>query len=198
MDLGEKYRRVLPAAHYSGFRISTIMCHLRERKENQVMKSTVFLLMLALSIVGCDLGQNSSSSVEPLVATVHLADTSGREKTIFHPSENFDISFELTNGTDRRLSFGRASSTPDVGFRVTKGDSLAASSTDGYVFLMVATVGYLDPDQTMQGYWRGPTTPAQDPKVRLSIGSYTLQVLFPHFDRAVVKEVPAIQFSVVE
>jgi hypothetical protein len=162
------------------------------------MKSSVFLMMLALSIVGCDLGQKSSSSVEPLVATVHLADTSGRETTIFHPSENFEISFELTNSTDRRLTFGRGSSAPDVGFRVTKGDSLVASSTDGYAFLMVATVGYLDPRQTMRGYWRGPTTPAQDPRVRLSIGSYTLHVSFPHFDQAKVKEVPAIQFSVVE
>ncbi len=165
---------------------------------NQVMKRTGFLFMLALSVNGCDLGQKGPGPAEPLDASVHLTDTTGRETTAFHPLEDFEIGFALTNTTGKRLTFGRADSGPDVRFRVMKGDSLVASSTDGYVYLMNAPLGYLDPGQTMQGYWRGPTTPPQDPKVTLDVGSYTLQVFFPHFDRAEVKEVPAIEFSVVK
>ncbi len=152
--------------------------------------------MLALSVNGCDLGQEGSGPAETLEASVHLADTTGRQTTAFHPSEDFEISFALANTTGRRLTFGRASSAPDVQFRVTKGDSLVASSIDGYVFSMAAPLGYLDPGQTMRGYWRGPTTPVQDPKVKLDVGSSMLYVSFPRFDLAEVKEVPAIQFSV--
>lgn len=162
------------------------------------MKATVFLLTLALAVCGCDFGQKPTIPIEPLAAVVQLTDTSGRETTTFHRGENFDINFTLVNTTGKRLTFYRGDSGPDVMFRIFRGDDLVASSTDGYMFLMVVSTGYLEPGQTMRGYWRGPTTPAQYPKVMLTPGYYKLVASFPRFDQAETRQVPAIQFSIIE
>lgn len=161
------------------------------------MKSTL-IITLALGIAGCDLGDKSINPVELLSATVQLTDTTGRETTTFHTAENFDINFKLTNMTGKRLTFYRGSSAPDVLFIVFRGDSVVASSIDGYVFAMVISAGYLEPGQTMRGHWRGPTTPFQYPKVLLARGVYRLTVSFPIFDQAETKGVPAIEFSIIE
>jgi hypothetical protein len=162
------------------------------------MKVTVFVFTLALLIFGCDMGQRSVIPIEPLSAIVQLTDTSGRETTTFHRGENFDINFTLVNTTGKKLTFYRGDSGPDVMFSVFRNDSLIATSIDGYVFLMVVSTGHVEPGQTLRGYWRGPTTPAQNPRVTLNEGLYKLQVSFPKFDQVEVKEVPAIQFAVIE
>ncbi|MBI5472903.1 MAG: hypothetical protein HY961_11210 [Ignavibacteriae bacterium] len=162
------------------------------------MKATLLIFALALGVVACDLGDEPNNPVEPLSATVQLTDTSGREMTVFHPGESFDIRFALTNTTAKTLTYYRGSSAPDVLFWVFRNDSLVASSTDGYAFLMVVSTGYLEPRETLRGFWRGPTTPAQHPRVLLSPGAYVLRVSFPTFDQAETRRVPPIQFSIVE
>jgi hypothetical protein len=162
------------------------------------MKPTTFMVILALGVAGCDLGEGQANRVEVLSATLQLTNTSGRDAVTFHPAEDFDVTFTLTNTTGKRVTFYRGSSAPDVLFRVLEADSVVASSVDGYVFLMVTSIGSLEPGQSMRGYWRGPTTPHQYPRVVLSPGVYNLAVRFPKFDGALSKEVPAIPFSVVE
>lgn len=162
------------------------------------MRTIIFLSTLALGVFGCDFGQKPITPVELLSANIRLTDTSGRETTTFRPNENFDVSFTLTNTTDKRLTFYRGDSGPAVIFQILQGDKVVASSIDGYIFLPVAFTDYLEPGQTMRGYWRGPTTPAQYPRLLLTPGSYKLVVLFPRFDQAETKDVLPIQFSIVE
>jgi hypothetical protein len=160
------------------------------------MKSITSTIMLAILFFGCDYGHNSANG--HLTVTMQLTDTTGRQAASFHRGEEFEVSFTLTNTTKSKLRYGRANSGPDVIFHILTADSVIASSVDGYAFLPVAATDYLNPGDTMHGYWRGPTTAAQYPKVLLSLGSYELKVLFPIFKQVEINDVPAIPFSIVE
>lgn len=106
------------------------------------------------------------------------------------------MTFSIVNTTNDTLAYERANSGPSVIFRILKGDSVVASSVDGYAFLMVVLGGTVVPHDTLRGYWKTPTTPAQNPKVTLYQGSYEAQVLFPRFDMVQVDSVTPIPFTV--
>jgi hypothetical protein len=160
------------------------------------MKRLTLLSVFVFLFYGCDHGEEVSTLSEPLSATFQLTDTLGHDTTSFRSNRNFDISFRVTNTTGKRLTYYRGNSGPDVIFKIIQADTIVATSTDGYAFLMVATVGHLEPGQTMQGQWRAPNTPARIPKLVLTPGSYKVQTFFPRFDEVEVKELLPISFSI--
>jgi len=108
---------------------------------------------------------------------VHLKDTVGHETSVFRSGEDFDITVKLTNISGKRLQFTRYNSAPDVLFRIPQGDSVVSYSTNG-PFLMIVTIGYLIPGETMEGHWRGPSPMNRGPNVALPPGTYSLVISF--------------------
>lgn len=156
----------------------------------------ILLSVLIFGIMGCDLGRPISDG-DVLSSAVYLKDTVGHETTVFRSGEDFDIAVELTNISGRRLQFTRGNSGPDVLFKILRGDSVIAYSTNG-PFLMVVTIGHLDPGETMEGHWRGPSPVNRSPKVVLSPGTYRLVICFPKFEQVEKEGLPSMEISVVE
>ena len=158
----------------------------------------IIIIMAAITIFmsGCD--QSTSPSDKLLTATFTLADLNGEKFSQLHSGEEFKLEFTLINATDETLTFYRGSSAPPVTFEITKNDSVIASSVDGYAFLAVVLGGSIAPGDSLQGSWRAPTTPAQNPKIILSQGSYEAKVLFPNFKQVKVNSVSSIKFSVIQ
>ncbi|MBI2428052.1 MAG: hypothetical protein HYV29_04535 [Ignavibacteriales bacterium] len=153
------------------------------------MKYLMVLIAFSILVFGCDLH-------EPISTSILLTDTTGRETSTFSWDEHFDVKFTLTNNTDGKIAFTRNSSAPDIRFSVYKGDSLVCSSTDGYAYLMIMSTAVLDPGQSLRGYWRGPTTSAQDPKISLAPGKYLLKVTMPKFNDVYQIQVQPTSFTV--
>ena len=172
------------------------MRHLRARKEDLALILAILLSVLIFGIVGCDLGRPVSDG-DVLSAAMYLKDTVGHETSVFRSGEDFDITVKLTNISGKRLQFTRWNSAPGVLFKILRGDSVVAYSTNG-PFLMVATTGYLDPGETMEGHWRGPSPMNRSPKVVLNPGTYRLVIYFPKFQQVEKEGLPSIQVSVVE
>ena len=123
------------------------------------------IIIFALALVfinACN--QGTSPSEEGLNAVFTLTDTTGRTASSFHANEEFLLSFELVNTTRDTLFFYLSSSEPPVIFRIDQDINIIASSTDGYVFLMMASKGYIAPNESLKGKWRAPTTLYQNPK----------------------------------
>ncbi len=158
------------------------------------MKAFIVSLTLALTSVGCDLGEQPAP--EPLSATFTLMDTTGREARTFRSGGNFDFSFAITNTTDQPITYHKGDSGPVASFRILKGDSVVATSLDGYVFLMIAITGHLQPGQSLRESWRAPNTPARNPKIVLQPGSYEARLSFVGFDEVKVKLASPIMFSI--
>ena len=154
---------------------------------NVVLKVIVTVIVL----IGCGL-------YEPISTSTLLTDTTGKETSTFSESEHFDIKFSLTNNTDGTMMFTRNSSAPDIRFSIYKGDSLVSSSTDGYAYLMMMSVASLGPGQSLHGYWRGPTTSAQDPKTSLAPGKYMIKISGPKFNDVQQIQIPSIAFTIKE
>jgi hypothetical protein len=163
------------------------------RRKNK-MKTIIIFGLIAICINGCN--QSTSPSDKPLTTTFTLTDTSGQTVSQFHSGEEFKLAFTVTNTTKDTLTFYRGSTAPAVIFQIMKNDSVIASSVDGYAFLAVVLGGYVAPGQSLQGEWKAPNTPAQNPKVLLNPGSYQAKVLFPNFNQAKVNPVSSITFSV--
>jgi len=161
------------------------------------MNHWILLTTLTLGVVGCDLGDDQTPTpLEPLSATFRLTDTCGHEVTSFRSGEDFDISLSVVNTTSRRLTVYRGDSSPDVIFRILQADTVVATSIDGYAFAQVATIGYIEPGQALEGRWRAPNTHAQNPRIVLIPESYRVQSFFPRFDEVEVKQVLPINFSI--
>ena len=160
------------------------------------MKPILFQLTFALVVIGCDFGERPKP--EPLTATFKLTDTTGRETATFRSGENFDFSFAITNTSDQQITYHKGDSGPVASFTILQGDSVVATSLDGYVLLMVATTGHLQPGQNLGENWRAPNTPARDPQIVLSPGLYEAQLSFVGFDEAEVKQIPPLTFSITQ
>jgi hypothetical protein len=161
------------------------------------MYNKIPVLVLLFGIIGCDLGERAPGSMEPLSATFRLTDASSREATSFRSGEEFDVIFVLTNTTGGEVTFHKADYGPLAHFTILQGDSVVATSIDGYAFPMVATTGRLEPGQSLQEYWRAPNTPARDPRIVLTPGLYQARASFVSFDKVEVKKVPPIAFSII-
>jgi len=170
---------------------------LLDNRRGASMRHFSLLVAIAFCIGGCDLGERIPTPSESLQPTFRMTDTTGRETNSFRFGEEFDVSFTVINTTGKTLTFYRGDSGPDVVFRILKADTLIASSIDGYVFLMVVTVGHLPSGETLQGLWRGPNTPARTPRLVLPPGIYTVQAFYPQFDEVGVKKVSPMIFSVL-
>jgi len=160
------------------------------------MKRLTILSIFVFIFLGCEHGEEVSALNDPLSAAFQLSDTLGHDTTSFRSGSSFNISFKVTNTTGKQLTFYRGDSSPNVKFKIYQADTKVASSTDGYAFLMVATVGHLEPGRTMQGQWLAPNTPARIPKIVLTPGLYKIQPFYPRFDEVEVKEISPISFSI--
>ena len=160
------------------------------------MKFMKFYLFLAFCIVACD--QSTSPDDIVLEATFALTDTLGKTTSQFHSGDNFYLSFFLTNTSKDTLTYYRGSSAPSILFQILKDDSVVASSTDGYAFLMVVTRGSLAPGQKLDSDWKAPTTPAQYPRVILQPGQYKSVVFSPDFNEAKMEKASPISFEVID
>lgn len=156
------------------------------------------VLMVSISFVldGCDLLKINPNAAMNLTASFILIDTSGNVKPIIHTGESFGLSFMLINTTSDTITYRRGNTGPAVIFEILKNDSIVATSVDGYAFAQVVLGGVLPPRDTLSGYWKAPTTPAQYPKVILYAGAYEARFLLPPFDNAKVSVTEQIRFSV--
>ena len=161
------------------------------------MKTMLCYAFIAVLFNACNQTTPPNTGNVVLTATFTVTDTIGEKSTQFHSKEELILSFSLTNSTNDTLTYPRGNSGPSVIFHILKNDSTVAASIDGYAYLAVALPGFLPPGQNLQGGWQAPTTPAQNPKVVLSPGSYTATVSFPTFDQAKVNPVSPITFSIV-
>ena len=162
------------------------------------MKNTILALALIAGIGGCDLGEQASTSIEPLSATFQMTDTSGRQTTNFRSGEDFEMGFTVSNTARKTLTYHVGSSGPVVIFQILQGDSVVATSVDGYAFLMVVVTGHIQPGQSLGERWRGPNTPARNPQIVLDPGPYTVRASFVGFDEVEIEPVSPIAFSIVQ
>ena len=162
------------------------------------MKTLFCCLFVTVLINACNSPTSSNTGNGSLTATFTLADTTGKQGSQFHSGAEFLLSFTLTNTTHDTLTFHRGNSGPSITFHIFKNDSTVATSIDGYAFLEVVLGGYVAPGESLQGVWRAPTTPVQNPKVVLNLGTYSATVSFPSFDQAKVNPVSPIIFSITQ
>lgn len=144
------------------------------------MKQFPPFAIVAAIIAGCGLMAPGTSRTYNLTANFLISDTTGRAATHFVSGESFDMSFSMVNNTGDTLVY-YGSPQPPVVFRILKNGSVVATSIDGYAFPQVVVGRALLPGDTLKGYWRAPTTPAQTPPVVLSPGTYQAEVAFPEF-----------------
>lgn len=160
------------------------------------MKTLAVLAFICMCAIACN--QGTSPLNGPLPVSFTMTDTAGQTISQVHPGEDFLLSFKLTNTTPDTLNYVWANSGPSVVFRIQNNDSVLASSVDGYIFLMDAPHRYLSPGQSLQTEWKAPTTPAQNPKVMLTSGSYEATVYFPSFYEIKIDPVSPITFRVAQ
>jgi len=160
------------------------------------MKFIKFSLILTFCVFACN--KITSPFDTTLNATFAMTDTLGHSISQLHSGESFYLSFFLTNTTKRTLTYYSGSSAPPILFKIVVDDSLVASSTDGYDFLMFVSEGRLAPGQKLDTNWKAPTTPAQSPKVILQPGKYEAFVYYPNFNEAKINKISPITFEVVD
>ncbi len=161
-------------------------------------KCVVICLPAIPVLAGCELGTQPQVAPVPLAVTFRLADSTGQERRAFHPGESFDIAFSVTNMTPASLTFTKGDTGPDLRLYLLRGDSIAASSVDGYAFAQVVTGGYLDPGDSLNALWRAPNTPARDPKIVLGRGLYEIRASLPYFHEIQIQQVFLIGFVIVD
>lgn len=169
---------------------------LRLKGRKSMAGMLVSFALTALLAGGCNIlnpGSGSGGTTMPLFS---IADTNGIPTTTFHSGESFDLSFAMVNTTNDTLVY-YGSPGPAVVFRVMKGDSVVATSVDGYLFPQVVIARSLAPGDTLRGFWRAPTTPAQVNRVALAPGGYTADVSYPVFDKMPLERPSPIPFLVV-
>jgi len=160
------------------------------------MRTFNLLALIAILMCACNRATTPTEGKGFLTATFTLSDTTGQASTVFHSGQQFDVSFSVTNTTMETLTYYYT--LPPVIFQILKGDTSVATSVDGYVFPQVVLRGYLAPGRALQGAWKAPNTPAQNPKVVLAPGSYEAHVSFRNFEQVKVNQVSPITFSIVQ
>ena len=163
------------------------------------MPRSLMFFALALVLVGCDLGEQSTLPTTPpsmLRGVLTLTDTLGQQTTTFRVGENFDLSYVISNSTAREITYHKGNSGPAASFKILQGDSVVATSTDGYLFLAVALTAHLIPGDSIHVAWRAPNTAARTPKLVLAPGAYRAVVSFGGFDEATVEANAPISFTV--
>jgi hypothetical protein len=160
------------------------------------MKSIKFSILLTFCVIACN--QITSPDDNKLNASFIMTDTLGQSVSQLYSGESFYLSFYLTNTGKETLTYYSGSSAPPIIFRITKDDSIAASSIDGYDFTMVVSEGRLEPDRKLDSNWKAPTTPAQSPKVILQPGKYMALVFYPNFNEAKINKILPISFEVID
>jgi hypothetical protein len=161
------------------------------------MKRTMIILAFASARIGCEVAELVDTSRQSLSPTFQLSDTSGRETTNFHSGEEFDISFNLANTTGTQITYHKGDSGPVPRFAIMLGDSIVATSVDGYLFALIVTTEHLAPGETLREQWRAPNTPARNPKIMLPPASYEVRASQVRFDEVEVKQPSPIVFSIV-
>ncbi len=160
------------------------------------MKRGISLILIAVFFSGCDLLTSSSGEKQDLNPGFTLTDTLGRNTGHFHPGENFDVSFSLRNTTGDTLTYYHTG--PAVVFSIMKGDSIVATSIDGYLFPQVVIGTRLAPGDTLQAKWRAPNTPARPDTLVLAPGLYEATVRFPTFQQLKTDTISPIGFWIVQ
>lgn len=155
------------------------------------------VLLMLLSVVfysGCNLFEtNSSKNPNPVLI---LSDLAGNLTNTFQSGEHFQMEFTLKNTTGEDRTYGY-SGFPVV-FSIHQGDSLVATSSDGYLFAMVLLGGSVKSGETMSASWVAPNTKYQEPKVVLSPGTYQAKVSFPKFRETTIDPPSPVEFTVTK
>src|SRR5512133_1370313 len=97
------------------------------------MQRSLVFLWLTVILVGCDLGEQAAPPTT-LRGVFILTDTVGQQATSFRVGENFDLSYLITNPSLAPVTYHKGNSGPVASFKILQGDSLIATSLDGYVF----------------------------------------------------------------
>jgi hypothetical protein len=143
------------------------------------MRLIIIAMALGLAFYACDSFDGSGDDDTKLFKELTILDTLGNQKSSFMSGEEFQLRFTLTNQTRRDLTY-HFTGFPVV-FHVVQGDSVIATSTDGYIFPQVVLTGTLYRDSTIIYTWRAPNTPARESKIVLPPGQYTGRVLHGSF-----------------
>ena len=158
------------------------------------MRKIIPLIALFVTLSACDLGQ---PPVVSLPVFFVLIDETGYQSSVFRSGGQFMMQFVIRNTSDKVLTVYRGDSGPDVIFKITKEDSVIATSIDGYAFIQVPSVGKIAPLEAMHWEWVAPNTAARTKKVVLSPGQYQASVYFRSIDNAEIKQPSAILFTVI-
>jgi hypothetical protein len=159
------------------------------------MRAKILIAVFTICLSGCDMGQ---PPVVSLTATFYFYDARGVHTSVFRSVDNFTIGFIVRNTTDKVLTYYRGDSSPDVIFRISQGDSVVASSIDGYSFVQIPSEVQVQPGETLMGQWTAPNTPARVPKIVLRSGIYEAHVIFRRFSNAHVDQPPPMPFTIIE
>lgn len=159
------------------------------------MKEFPTFALVAAIITGCGVMGPDPAATYDLTANFFVTDSAGKAETHFVSGESFDMSFSMVNNSrDTLVYYG--SPQPPVVFRILKNGRVVATSIDGYAFPEVVVGRVLFPGDTLSGYWRAPTTPAQIPPVLLSPGTYQAEVVFPEFKDKTINRIAPISLVI--
>ncbi len=156
------------------------------------MKSAT-LLTLVILVLGCN---SNPVGYSGFPTTFSVTDTTGRPASTFHPGDSFDISFAVSNqsGADQSYHY---TGVPVV-FQIVRGDSVVATSIDGFLFPQVVLGGRLRNGETYSASWRAPNTSARIPHLDLSAGDYEARILHGgFFEQYALPPTPAVPITIV-
>ena len=121
------------------------------------------------SLMGCS-NSSEPEQLNTLVRDYYLSNTTGTRITSFKASEDIIFNYMFINNTEDSLIYGLIHSGPFVSFKVLKDTVIIGSTTDGYLFLLNASMGKLPPGDTM---WARPSWLSNEYHDNLTPGNYT-------------------------
>ncbi|HTY57870.1 MAG TPA: hypothetical protein VMF59_03595, partial [Bacteroidota bacterium] len=125
-----------------------------------------YVAAIALMAISCDRVNSPIVDHQARVSTsFRLADTTGVPSTAFHAGESIDMTCVVSNTSNVDVVYHQPS--PAILFRIGRGDSTIASSTDGLAFPLVIVNGILTSGNSITDIWRGPNTRGRIPPITL-------------------------------
>ena len=168
-----------------------------------MIKMLTLLLAISLGVIGCGLLNTNGAATSGLTTTFTISDTTGRTASVFLSGEPFLLSFALVNNTGDTFT-AHFPPMPPVKFEILRGDSVVVYSNPKPTGPIIAVPNYiieamfLEPLDTLHTQWMAPDTPYENSAIVLAPGSYSAEVSFPSYGKAILDTVRHISFSVVQ
>jgi hypothetical protein len=159
------------------------------------MRSLLMLLLVPMFIRGCDPFVVSPVVPGTAVPVLTLCDLNGRPSAVFRSGQDFEMRFSLANLSREDICYSYTA--PEMVFKIFAGDSVVATSVDGWMFAQVIIGGCIRAGETYRSRWIAPNAPGREPRISLPPGIYTARAYHAAFSDPRVQALRPVRFTVV-